>query len=319
MAGNRSGALLPDPTPASGAARAPLTAAARVAIPGVREKAAVRVTGADSAETTIAAMPDALANRMSGARDVTGRGPAVADSVVTGHAVRSGPIEPAARSGPGLRGSATAVPTGQAAAQDSGVKGHGRIGRTIVPVVHDRSRVRTVTSGSTARASAGSSGRREALLLSVIRIEGGTIAADAGTSGAVAARPSSPLVVPMSVVSVDGADPTGPTVGVMSVASAGAVDPTGRSVGAMSVVSVGAVDPTGPTVGPTGRAGTGWDRRRAAAVRDFLAVATPADPGAGAVRVGAVGPIVARRGPTSPICPMRSRPGISILRSGAIC
>ncbi len=316
MAGNRSGALLPDPTPASGAARAPLTAAARVAIPEVREKAAVRVAGADSAETTIAAMPAAPANRMPGARDVTGRGPAVANSVVTGHAVRSGPIEPAAKSGPALRGSATAVPTGQ----DSGVKGHGRIGRTIVPVVHDRSRVRTVTSGSTARASAGTSGRREALLLSVIRIEGGTIAAaDAGTAGAVAARPSSPLVVPMSVVSVDGADPTGPTVGVMSVVSVGAVDPTGPTVGVMSVVSVGAVDPTGPTVGPTGRAGTGWGRRRAAAVRDFLAVATPADPGAGAVRVGAVGPIVARRGPTSPICPMRSRPGISILRSGAIC
>lgn len=305
MAGNRSGAILPDPMPASVTARAPVTAGARVAIPVVRETPAVRVSGVVSAGATIAAMLAGAANRTPGARHVDGPGPAVADSVVTGPATRTGPIAPAARSGPGLRGSATAAPTGRRAARVSGPKGHGRTGRTIGPVVRVRSRARTVISGITERVSAGTPGRRGALH-SVTRIEAGTIAArsvrTAGavrtTAGSVGACPSSPLTVPMSVVSVDG---------------------VGRSVGARSVASVDAVRPIGRTAGATGRAGIGWGRRRATVVRGSLAAATPEDLGVGAVRVGAVGPIAARRVPMSPICPTRSRPVIWILRSGATC
>lgn len=245
MAGNRSGAILPDPMPASVvAARAPVTAGARVAIPAVRERPAARVTGAVFAGTIIAAMPAGAANRTPGAGDV--RRPAVADSVVTGPAARSGPIAPAAGSGPELRGSATAVPTGRAAARVSGPKGHGRTGRTIDPAVRGRSRVRTVTNGSTERVIAETSGRRGALP-PVTRTEAGTIAAPGArtaeavrtTAGSVGARPSSPLAVPTTVASVDGADRTG------------------RSVGAMSVVSAGAVRPTGRTAEATGRTGTG--------------------------------------------------------------
>lgn len=325
MAGNRSGAILPDPMPASVAARAPVTAGVRVAIPAVRETPAVRVTGVVSAGTTIAAMPAGAANRTPEARDGDGPGPAVADSVVTGPAMRNGPIAPAARSGPDLRGSATAAPTGRQAARVSGPKGegHGRTGRTIDPVVRVRSRARTVISGSTERVSAGTSGHRGALH-SVTRIEAGTIAAPgvrtAGavrtTAGSVGARPSSPPAVPMSVVSVDGVGRIGPIGVPTTAASAGVV---GRRVGARSVASVDAVRPIGRTAGATGRAGTGWGRRRATVVRGSLAVATPEDLGAGAVRVGAVGPIAARRVPMSPTCPTRSRPVIWILRSGATC
>lgn len=263
MAGNRSGAILPDPMPASVvAARAPVTAGARVAIPAVRETPAARVTGAVSAGTIIAAMPAGAANRTPGAGDV--RRPAVADSVVTGPAARSGPIAPAAGSGPELRGSATAVPTGRAAARVSGPKGHGWTGRTIDPAVRGRSRVRTVTNGSTERVIAETSGRRGALP-PVTRTEAGTIAAPGArtaeavrtTAGSVGARPSSPLAVPTTVVSVDGVGPIGPLAVPTTVASVDGADRTGRSVGAMSVVSAGAVRPTGRTAEATGRTGTG--------------------------------------------------------------
>lgn len=320
MAGNRSGAILPDPMPASVAARASLTAVAGVAIPAVRETPAVRVAGAVSAEMTIAVMPAGAANRMPGARDAGARGPGVADSVVIDPAIRNGTTAPVGRSGAGPRGSATAVPTGQVGARVSGAKVHGRAGRTIAPVVHGRSRVPMVTSVSTERVSAGTSGRRGALL-SATRIEAGTIAAPGArtagavrtTDGSVGARPSSPLGGPTTAGSVVGVGPNAvPTI----VASAAVV---GRSAPATSGDSVGAARPTVRSAGATGRAGTGWEPRRAIAAPDSLAVVTRADPGVGVVRVGAVGPIVARRGPTSPTCPMKSRRGISIPRSGAIC
>lgn len=303
MAGSRSGAILPDPKPAS-ATRAPVAAGARVAIPAERETPVVRVAGVVSEETTIAAMRVGAAKRTPGARDVSVRGPAAAASVVTGPVARSEPIALDGMIEPGPPGSAIGVATGQEAARTSGPRAHARAGRAIVPAVHGRTRVRTVTSASTECVIAGTSGRRVALP-PVTRIEVGTIgvpgAQTAGavwtTAGPVDMPPSGPLAVPTSVVSAVAR----PTVVTMGVVSAGGADPTGRIAGS------------------TGRAGIGWGRWRATVVRDSPAVAMPEDRGVAAVRAGAVGPIVAHRGPTSPICPTRSRPVISILRSAVTC
>lgn len=332
MAGSRSGAILPGPTPASAVARAPVTAGGRAVVPVIP---AVRVAVAVSAETTtIVVTPAVVANRATGARGAGVQGPVIPNSVATALGARNGPIAAAARNGPELRGSVNAVPTGQEAVRLSAPKVPVRTGRTTVRAVHGRSRVQTGTRGSTERASAATSGHKGVLLPAMPIAAGTTVAPGVRTAevvrtiaGSAAVRQNGPLAAPTIAASAEAAGPiagttnvgpaeaAGPIAGAMSAVSVGALGSSGRP---MSVVSADVVHPTGATVEATGRAGTAAVRP-SAAVRDSPAVARPAGPGVVVVRAGVVGPIDGRRGRMSPIYPTRSRPVISIPRSGGTC
>lgn len=308
-----------------------MTAGGRAVVPVIP---AVRVAVAVSAETTtIVATPAVVANRATGARDAGVPGPVIPDSVATALGARNGPIAAAARNEPELRGSMNAVPGGQEAVRLSGPKVPDRTGRTIVRAAHGRSRVRAGTSGSTERVSAATSGHKGVLPPAIPIAAGTTVTPGVRTAEVVrttaaseAVPRSGPLAVPMigasaaagpiaGTTNVGPAEAAGPLAGAMSVVSVDAVGSSGKP---MSVVSADVVHPTGATVEATGRAGS-VAVRPSAAVRDSPAVARPADPGVVAVRAGVVGPIDGRRGRTSPICPTRSRPVISIPRSGGTC
>lgn len=202
MAGNRSGAILPDLPPVFVAARVPASAAAREANRAGGATPAARVIEAGSgATTTTVTMRAATGRRMPVARAAADARFPVAGSAVIDLEVRSGPIVAAATNGTDRRGSVIAGPTGRADDRDSEPRAHGRVRRRIVPADRGRSRVRTVTGGITIRGSAAISGLRDAL--------DSAIPIGAATS----AVPDARMVVaaPTTVVSVAVGRPSGPT------------------------------------------------------------------------------------------------------------
>lgn len=258
---------------------------------------AVRAAGADSvAMTTIAAIHAAVVRRTPEVRGaVDARPPVVAGSAVTGLVAPSVPTVVAVTNGPDRRGRVRVAPIGPVADRVSGPKVHGRVRKRIVPAVRGRSRVPTVTSGSTVRGSAGSPGLRDALP-SAIPIVAGTIGVTVPDARMIEA-------VPRTVVSV------------------GAVRPTALVAVGTIAASVAAVRPTGPIAVRIDPAGTGSIRPEVATVRALSreAVEKPTERDAAAAKAAVAESIDARHGPRNRTCPTRSRPAISIPPFGGIC
>lgn len=286
MAGNRSGAILPDPTPAFAAARMPTPAAERA-----NRAAAAMVAGAGSGvTTTIVATSAATGTRTPGGKVAAAvRPPAVAGSVVTDLGARSGPTVVAGTTGPGSQGSV--APTGLAVDRGSEPTVRAPDRTRIVPGARDRGR--TGTSASTGRGNAAITGHRGAPHSVMPIAAGSTVVGDART---IEVNPT-------------------------NVGSMRAVGPSVPSGAETTVDSAAAVRPSGPIGVGIGLAGIGSRRPGAATVRETSpeVAASPAGRGDAEVKAAAAVPIGARRDPMNRICPTRSRPVTSTRRSGEIC